>query len=260
MSSIDCQATADIVRQRNDARNEILGTGMWMDTHLELEIPEDRVEKGWKTVTTRYTPLGVVGAICPWNFPLVLSVGKIAPALLTGNTIIVKPSPFTPYTTLKLVELAQDILPPGILQTLGGDDRLGPMLTAHPDIAKISFTGSIATGKKIMAACAPTLKRVTLELGGNDAAIILPDVDIPKVAAQVTHGVFFNSGQVSTSLLPNVKAVLTYPGMRSYEACIHPQRHISRDVTRDDQMRQEATRRCSRGRCCSWTHTERHAI
>lgn len=147
-------------------------------------------------MTTRYVPLGVVGAICPWNFPLILSVGKIAPALLAGNCIILKPSPYTPYTGLKEVELAQEIFPPGVVQVVGGDDKLGPMLTAHPDIAKISFTGSIATGKKIMAACAGTLKRVTLELGGNDAAIVLPDVDIEKTAPEVAMGAFFNSGQV----------------------------------------------------------------
>lgn len=145
---------------------------------------------------TRYTPLGVVGAICPWNFPIILSLGKMIPALMTGNTIIVKPSPYTPYTTLKIVELAQDIFQPGVLQAVGGDDKLGPMMTQHPGIAKISFTGSIATGKKIMAACAGSLKRLTLELGGNDASIILPDVDIKKIASEIVMGAFQNSGQV----------------------------------------------------------------
>lgn len=154
------------------------------------------MEDDEKIVTTRYVPLGVVGAICPWNFPLVLSIGKIAPAVLAGDCIIIKPSPYTPYTSLKEVELAQEIFPPGVVQVLGGSDALGPMLTSHPDIAKISFTGSIATGKKIMAACAGTLKRVTLELGGNDAAIVLPDVDIEKTAPEVAMGAFFNSGQV----------------------------------------------------------------
>lgn len=116
--------------------------------------------------------------------------------MLTGNTIIVKPSPYTPYTSLKVIELAQDIFEPGVVQVVGGDDKLGPMLTAHPGIAKISFTGSIATGKKIMAACAPTLKRCTLELGGNDASIVLPDVDVKKTAPELVMGAFQNSGQV----------------------------------------------------------------
>jgi acyl-CoA reductase-like NAD-dependent aldehyde dehydrogenase len=130
------------------------------------------------------------------QFPLVLSFGKIAPALLTGCTIIVKPSPFTPYTSLKAIELAQTIFPPGVVQVLGGDDKLGPMFTEHPGIAKISFTGSIATGKKIMAACSKTLKRVTLELGGNDASIVREDVDIEATAPQLVMGAFQNSGQV----------------------------------------------------------------
>lgn len=163
---------------------------------MSLEIPNDKLEDGEKIVYTRYMPLGVVGAICPWNFPLILSVGKIAPAVATGNTIIVKPSPFTPYTALKVVEIAQEIFPPGVVQVVGGDDKLGPMLTGHPGIDKISFTGSIPTGKKVMEACAKTLKRVTLELGGNDATIILPDVDVEKVAPEVAQGAFMNSGQV----------------------------------------------------------------
>ena len=169
---------------------------MWFDHHGQLTIPEERIEDDDKVLTTRYTPLGVVAAICPWNFPLVLSFGKIIPAVLTGCTIIVKPSPFTPYTALKAIELAQEVFPPGVIQVLGGDDRLGPMMTAHPGIAKISFTGSIATGKRIMEACAKTLKRVTLELGGNDASIVLPDVDIEKVAPELVMGAFQNSGQV----------------------------------------------------------------
>ena len=161
-----------------------------------MKLPVDKFEDEEKTVETTYHPLGIVGAICPWNFPLTLSVGKIAPALVTGNCIIVKPSPFTPYTALKLVEIAQSFFPPGVVQVLGGDEQLGPWMTAHHDIQKISFTGSTNTGKRIMEACARTLKRVTLELGGNDPCIVLPDVDIAKVAPEVAMGAFFNSGQV----------------------------------------------------------------
>lgn len=98
---------------------------------MTLELPEERIEDDEKVMLTRYTPLGVVGAICPWNFPVILSLGKIVPALLTGNTVIVKPSPYTPYTTLKIVELAQEIFAPGVVQALGGDDKLGPMLTGR---------------------------------------------------------------------------------------------------------------------------------
>ncbi|EMD85587.1 hypothetical protein COCC4DRAFT_179840 [Bipolaris maydis ATCC 48331] len=164
--------------------------------HLTLNLPTEKLEDNEKTVYTEYSPLGVCGAICPWNFPLILMVGKVAPALMTGNCMIVKPSPFTPYTALKFVELAQDILPPGVLQVVGGNNELGVQMCLHPGIAKISFTGSIATGKKVMETCAKTLKRVTLELGGNDASIVLPDVDIKKVAPEVVMGAFQNSGQV----------------------------------------------------------------
>lgn len=112
----------------------------------------------------RYTPLGVVAGIVPWNFPIHLACGKIAPSLVTGNTIIIKPSPFTPYCDLKLGELAQAFFPPGVLQVISGDDQLGPWLTSHPEIDKISFTGSTATGKAVMSSAAKTLKRITLEL------------------------------------------------------------------------------------------------
>jgi acyl-CoA reductase-like NAD-dependent aldehyde dehydrogenase len=183
-------------KPRAFAGSEVGSVGEFLKFHAELELPVDKYENDTEIVETTYEPLGVVGAICPWNFPLILATGKIAPALLSGCTVIVKPSPFTPYTALKLVELAQQIFPPGVVQVLGGDDKLGPLLTAHPDIAKISFTGSIATGKKIMEACSKTLKRVTLELGGNDPCIVYPDVDLDKAVPEVTMGCFFNSGQV----------------------------------------------------------------
>ncbi|KAK3645392.1 hypothetical protein LTR56_009119 [Elasticomyces elasticus] len=188
-----CQETG---KPRQFATYEVKGAAGFFDHHLALDIPEERIEDDEKVLLTRFTPLGVVGAICPWNFPIILCLGKVIPALLTGNTIIVKPSPYTPYTTLKIVELAQEIFAPGVVQAVGGDDKLGPMLTTHPGVAKISFTGSIATGKKVMAAASGTLKRVTLELGGNDASIVLPDVDIKKVAPELVMGAFQNSGQV----------------------------------------------------------------
>ncbi|KAJ5610225.1 hypothetical protein N7510_006944 [Penicillium lagena] len=141
--------------------NEILAL---FDHNLQLRIPEERIEDETRIQTTRHVPVGVVAAICPWNFPLVLSVGKILPALLTGCTIIVKPSPFTPYSALKMVEQAQKIFFPGVVQVIGGDDSIGPALVNHPNVNKITFTGSGATGKKIMASAAGTLKRVTLEL------------------------------------------------------------------------------------------------
>ena len=154
---------------------------------VNIEIPEAVIEdSSARKIVQRYVPLGVVGAIAPWNYPVLLSMTKIIPAIYTGNTVILKPSPFTPYTGLKLAELALAYLPPGVVQALSGDDSLGPMITEHPAIDKISFTGSTDTGKKVMASCAKSLKRVTLELGGNDAAIICDDVDIDAVVPKVS--------------------------------------------------------------------------
>ncbi|EOA91262.1 hypothetical protein ACJQWK_04000 [Exserohilum turcicum] len=192
-TSLLCQESG---KPKQWAAFEVNGVSGFIGYHQTLDMPTDKVEDDEKTLYTEYSPLGVCAAICPWNFPMLLSVGKIAPGLMTGNCIIVKPSPFTPYTALKFVELAQEILPPGVLQAVGGNNELGAQMCVHPDIAKISFTGSIATGKKVMETASKTLKRVTLELGGNDASIILPDVDIKKVAPQVAMGAFQNSGQV----------------------------------------------------------------
>ncbi|KAG4437808.1 hypothetical protein IFR05_006695 [Cadophora sp. M221] len=162
-----------------------------------LTIPEEVIEDTEdRKIIARYTPLGVVAGIVPWNFPNLLAMMKIAPAVVTGNVIIVKPSPFTPYSGLKLVELAQKFFPPGVVQSLSGDDNLGPWITSHPGIDKISFTGSTRTGKLVAASAAKTLKRVTLELGGNDAAIVCADVDVEKVAPQVATFAFLNSGQI----------------------------------------------------------------
>ncbi|CCT69180.1 related to aldehyde dehydrogenase [Fusarium fujikuroi] len=159
--------------------------------------PEDNEDR---TAVVRYVPIGVGVGIVPWNFPMLLGIGKAYPAMLAGNTFIWKPSPYTPYSALKLAEIGAKVLPPGVLQALSGGDDLGPMLTAHPDVAKVSFTGSTETGKKIMAACAATLKRVTLELGGNDAAIVCEDVDIPGVAGKVAFLAYVHSGQICMNI------------------------------------------------------------
>lgn len=136
----------------------------WMKTIANLELPEERIVEGDREILVRYTPLGVTVGIVPWNYPILLAAAKIAPCVVTGNPIIIKPSPFTPAGDLKLVELAQRFFPPGVVQCLSGDDNLGPWLTAHPVPAKISFTGSTFTGKKVMESASKTLKRVTLEL------------------------------------------------------------------------------------------------
>ncbi|KAI3327315.1 aldehyde dehydrogenase [Xylariaceae sp. AK1471] len=167
----------------------------------KLRLKEEKpVDDADRTAIVRYVPLGVGVGIVPWNFPLTLGIGKLMPALLAGNTFIWKPSPYTPYSALKLAELGTKIFPPGVFQALSGDDSLGPLLTAHPDVAKVSFTGSVEIGKKVMAACASTLKRVSLELGGNDAAIICEDVDIDSVVAKVAFLTFVHSGQICMNI------------------------------------------------------------
>jgi acyl-CoA reductase-like NAD-dependent aldehyde dehydrogenase len=174
------------------ARGATLSVGM---TKIELgaEVIVDTPER---YIELRYQPLGVAGIITPWNAPVNLAIGPLTSALYTGNCAIIKPSPFTPLTTLRIGELLREVFPAGVVNVLAGGDELGAMLTAHPGIDKISFTGSVATGKKVMASCATTLKRVTLELGGNDAAIVLEDVDVADVAKKLFFAATVNSGQV----------------------------------------------------------------
>jgi len=180
-----------------EAGGEVMGAGYWLQANTALDLPETvNEDSDDRFSVTRHIPLGVVGAIAPWNFPLILAMFKVAPALLAGNTMVLKPSPFTPLTTLKFGELAKDILPPGVLNVISGGDALGPWMTSHPGFDKISFTGSTATGRRVMASAAPTLKRVTLELGGNDAAIVLPDVDVEKIAETLFWAAFTNNGQI----------------------------------------------------------------
>ena len=145
---------------------------------------------------TRRVPVGVVGGIVPWNFPVMMAVQKIVPALISGCTIVLKPSPFTPLTTLRIAELIKDVVPAGTVNIITGEDSLGPLITEHADIDKVTFTGSTATGKKIMEGASKDLKRITLELGGNDASIVLPDADVEKVAEQLFWSSFTNAGQI----------------------------------------------------------------
>ncbi len=158
---------------------------------VEVLIDDDK-----RRIELHYRPLGVVGIITPWNAPAALALGALSAALYTGNTVILKPSPYTPLTTLKMGELAQSVFPPGVVNVLSAGNDLGQWMTEHPDIDKISFTGSVATGKKVMASSAETLKRVTLELGGNDPAIVLDDADPRAIAKSLFFACFVNSGQV----------------------------------------------------------------
>ena len=189
--------TAEQGKPHADAEMEVGGAGMWLKGAAALDLPvtvnEDSAERYSET---RHVPIGVVGAIAPWNFPMILAMFKVGPALLAGNTMVLKPSPFTPLTTLKFGELVAGILPPGVLNVVTGGDRLGPWMTEHPGIDKVSFTGSTATGRRVMQSASVTLKRVTLELGGNDPAIVMPDVDVEKVAEELFWAAFRNNGQI----------------------------------------------------------------
>src|SRR5262249_46564113 len=144
--------------------------------------PEVLKEDATQKVVRQHRPLGVVAAITPWNLPLLLLMIEVAPALLAGNTVVAKPAPTTPLTTLKVGELCARLLPPGVVNVILDQNDRGSALTGHPDVAKVAVTGSTATGKKVMASAAGTLKRLTLELGGNDAAIVLDDADPKEVA------------------------------------------------------------------------------
>ncbi|GEN99262.1 aldehyde dehydrogenase [Novosphingobium sediminis] len=189
--------TAEQGKPHQQAQFEIGGCSAMMNAQSTLTLEETiNEDSDTRLSRTRRVPVGVVGGIVPWNFPLLMAVQKIAPAILSGCTIVLKPSPFTPLTTLRFGELIKDIVPAGVVNIISGEDALGPMITAHPDIDKITFTGSTATGKKIMEGASKDLKRITLELGGNDASIVLPDADVQKVAEQLFWSSFTNAGQI----------------------------------------------------------------
>lgn len=189
--------TRELGRPLAGSRIEVQMCVQWFRTFAEMDLPVHcRQDAQGRRFETARVPLGVVAAIAPWNYPLNLAVWKLAPALLAGNTVVLKPSPHTPLTALKLGELFANLLPPGVLNVVSGNDGLGAWLAQHELVTKVAFTGSTATGRRIMAGAAPTLKRLTLELGGNDPAIVLPDVDVGRAARKLFTGAFFNSGQV----------------------------------------------------------------
>ncbi len=185
----------------SQANVECLGAGLWFNYFADLEVPQEVIQDDdnvFAEVVRR--PMGVVAAITPWNFPLILASWKIGPALRAGNTIVLKPSPFTPLATLKMVEKLQAALPPGVLNCVTGGDELGKWMTSHPVPRKVSFTGSVATGKHVAASAAPDLKRVTLELGGNDPAIVLDDANPTEVAEKIFAQAFANTGQICSAI------------------------------------------------------------
>lgn len=188
-------------KARAGADWEIATAADWCRAVAGFSLPVDvTVDDSGRRTEVRHIPIGVVGAITPWNAPILLAIWKIAPALLAGNTMVLKPSPYTPLATLRLGELLRDVVPKGVLNVVSGANLLGQWITDHPGIGKVSFTGSTATGKRVMESASRTLKRVTLELGGNDAAIVLPDVDPKALAPALFWGAFFNSAQVCVAI------------------------------------------------------------
>jgi acyl-CoA reductase-like NAD-dependent aldehyde dehydrogenase len=180
-----------------DARFEIVMTAGVFRYYAGLDT-QSRILKDDETALIQLVrrPMGVVAAITPWNYPLALLARKVAPGLLAGNTLVVKPSPYTPLSTLGLGAAIASTVPAGVLNVVSGSDELGAWMTSHPVPRKITFTGSVATGRAIAVSAAPDLKRLTLELGGNDPAIVLEDADIAAIAPKIFLTSFVNNGQV----------------------------------------------------------------
>ncbi|MFV1463814.1 MULTISPECIES: aldehyde dehydrogenase family protein [unclassified Phaeobacter] len=186
------------------SRFEMGGAQAWAGYTVQLSLPVKVLQEDAEgRIELHRKPLGVVGSITPWNYPVMIAIWHILPALRTGNTVVIKPSPLTPLSTLRLVALLNEVLPAGVLNCVASDDQadnLGAAMSAHPGIRKIVFTGSCATGEKIMASAAPTMKRLTLEMGGNDAGIVLPDADPQAIAEGLFWGAFINNGQTCAAL------------------------------------------------------------
>ncbi|BCW54417.1 MULTISPECIES: aldehyde dehydrogenase family protein [unclassified Arthrobacter] len=184
-----------------NARFEVGACAAWLraaaGTPLEAET---LVDDGETRAELHYRPIGVVGAIGPWNWPMMITVWQVAPALRMGNAVVVKPSEHTPLSVLALVETINEALPEGLLTVVSGGRDVGEALASHPAIGKIMFTGSTATGKAIIKSSADTVKRLTLELGGNDAGIVLPDADPKAIAEGLFWGAFINTGQTCAAL------------------------------------------------------------
>lgn len=180
---------------------EVGGAIAWTHVTADLDLPIEILQDNDEArVEIHRKPLGVVGSITPWNWPLLIAIWHVIPALRAGNTVVIKPSEYTPLATLRFVELANAILPAGVLNIVTGGAEVGAAMVGHPGVAKIVFTGSTGTGRRIMQAASGNLKRLTLELGGNDAGIVLPDVDAKAVAEKIFGACFHNNGQTCACL------------------------------------------------------------
>ncbi|MFN3350582.1 aldehyde dehydrogenase family protein [Pseudorhodoplanes sp.] len=183
------------------SRFEMGGAGAWANYTAALDIPVKVIQDNNEgRIELHRRPIGVVGSITPWNWPVLIAIWHIIPAIRAGNTVVNKPSPYTPLSTLRMIELMNEVLPAGVVNGIAGEDSIGAAMSAHEGIGKIVFTGSASTGKKVMSSAANTLKRLTLELGGNDAGIVLPDVDPKEIAPGLFWGGFINNGQTCAAL------------------------------------------------------------
>ncbi|MET4539341.1 MULTISPECIES: aldehyde dehydrogenase family protein [Micrococcaceae] len=184
-----------------NARFEVGACAAWLRATAATPLdPETVVDDGETRAELHYRPIGVVGAIGPWNWPMMITVWQIAPALRMGNAVVVKPSEYTPLSVLALASIINQELPEGLLSVVSGGRDVGARLAEHPAIGKVMFTGSTATGKAIIRSSADTVKRLTLELGGNDAGIVLPDSDPKAIAEGLFWGAFINTGQTCAAL------------------------------------------------------------
>ena len=185
----------------HEAKDELGGAVGDLRYYAGLNVPVDTVaDTDDLFVQVLRRPVGAIAAITPWNFPLGTAMSKLAPALAAGCTVVLKPSPYTPLSSLRFGELVRDALPPGVLNVVSGNDSLGSLMTSHPLVRMISFTGSVATGKKIAVTAAADVKRVLLELGGNDPAIVLDDADVDAAADGVFANAFANCGQICVAI------------------------------------------------------------
>lgn len=180
---------------------EVGGAMAWTQVTASLDLPMEVIQDNDEArVEVHRKPLGVVGSITPWNWPLMIAIWHVMPALRTGNTVVIKPSPFTPVATTRFFELASAVLPAGVVNVVHGEAEIGTGMSSHEGINKMIFTGSTATGKRIMESSSVNLKRLTLELGGNDAGIVLPGSDIAAIAPKLFGAGFHNNGQTCAAL------------------------------------------------------------
>jgi aldehyde dehydrogenase (NAD+) len=192
--------TAETGRPLRRALGEVFGGAIYVRTVAAVPPFEKTVPHPRSRIRMNHRPLGVVAAIAPWNGPVILAVVKIATALLAGNTIVLKPSEFSPLSALLFGRIGREAFPPGVCNIVTGGPEVGARLTSHPAVAKISFTGSTATGRRIGQTAAGNLARATLELGGNDPAIVLPDADLEQFVEVTTQMSLANAGAFCSAI------------------------------------------------------------